>query len=291
MKLATYKDGSRDGQLVVVSRDLSTAHYATGIAQRLQQALDDWNFLAPQLQDVYDALNTGKARHAFAFDPAQCMAPLPRAYQWLQGRAGDGDDDNAPPLWAAASGDVLGARDAPGSWPQPWRAALGPGLAAITAEVPQGATPGQGLDAVRLLMLSNVITLRALAHDPWQACAAVACGPVAVTPDALGAAWVQGGVQAALHASVNGQRLRADDAPGAAWAQLGPLVSHAARTRRLRAGTVIGCTMPLAAQAAATGLQQGDHWRIEVRGEAGEPLLGSIEQRLAAEEKTPEASE
>ncbi|MFM2427915.1 MAG: hypothetical protein RL707_1742, partial [Pseudomonadota bacterium] len=79
MKLATYKDGTRDGQLLVVSRDLSTAHYATGIATRLQQVLDDWGFMAPQLQDLYETLNNGKARHAFAFDPARCMAPLPRA--------------------------------------------------------------------------------------------------------------------------------------------------------------------------------------------------------------------
>ena len=76
MKLATYKDGSRDGQLVVVSRDLSTAHYASGIASRMQQVLDDWGFIAPQLQDLYDSLNQGRARHAFAFEPARCMAPL-----------------------------------------------------------------------------------------------------------------------------------------------------------------------------------------------------------------------
>ncbi|MDU7586061.1 MAG: fumarylacetoacetate hydrolase, partial [Acidovorax sp.] len=87
MKLATYKDGSRDGQLVVVSRDLGTAHYATGIASRLQQVLDDWNFMAPQLQDLYDQLNAGRARHPFPFDPQQCMAPLPRAYQWADGSA------------------------------------------------------------------------------------------------------------------------------------------------------------------------------------------------------------
>ena len=95
MKLATYKDGSRDGQLVVVSRDLSTAHYATGIASKLQSVLDDWNFMSPQLQDLYEALNrtvegtsgAGKARHAFPFEPAQCMAPLPRAYQWADGSA------------------------------------------------------------------------------------------------------------------------------------------------------------------------------------------------------------
>ena len=87
MKLATLKDGSRDGQLVVVSRDLSHAHYATGIAHRMQQVLDDWGFISPQLQDLSTQLNHGRARHAFPFNPAQCMAPLPRAYQWADGSA------------------------------------------------------------------------------------------------------------------------------------------------------------------------------------------------------------
>lgn len=87
MKLATLKDGSRDGQLAVVSRDLKTAHFATHIAGTLQRALDDWAFHAPQLQDLYDQLNAGRARHPFAFDAANCMAPLPRAYQWADGSA------------------------------------------------------------------------------------------------------------------------------------------------------------------------------------------------------------
>src|SRR5512137_2788817 len=87
MKLATLRDGSRDGLLAVVSRDLSTAHHASGIASRMQQVLDDWDFLAPQLNDLYITLNEGRARHAFAFDPKQCMAPLPRAYQWADGSA------------------------------------------------------------------------------------------------------------------------------------------------------------------------------------------------------------
>ncbi len=86
MKLATYQDGSRDGQLVVVSRDLVLSHYATGICNTMQQLLDDWNFLSPQLQDLYDALNRNSgqsiARHAFPFEASRCMAPLPRIYQW-----------------------------------------------------------------------------------------------------------------------------------------------------------------------------------------------------------------
>jgi len=77
MKLATYKDGSRDGQLIVVSRDLSTAHYATGVAQRMQQVLDDWNFLAPQLEDLYQTLNSGKARHAFLLTPSNAWHHCP----------------------------------------------------------------------------------------------------------------------------------------------------------------------------------------------------------------------
>lgn len=84
MKLATYKDGSRDGQLVVVSSDLTLAHYATGIASTLQAVLDDWNFMSPQLEDLFVSLNQGRARHAFTFDAARCMAPLPRIYQWTR---------------------------------------------------------------------------------------------------------------------------------------------------------------------------------------------------------------
>src|SRR5580765_7931714 len=87
MKLATYQDGSRDGQLVVVSRDLTLAHYASHAATRLQQVLDDWSFLSPQLEEISQTLNHGKARHAFTFEPEKCMAPLPRAYQWADGSA------------------------------------------------------------------------------------------------------------------------------------------------------------------------------------------------------------
>ena len=87
MKLATLKDGTRDGQLAVVSRDLKTAHLADGIAATLQRALDDWGFIAPQLEQLSEQLNAGKARRSFDFDPKRCMAPLPRAFQWADGSA------------------------------------------------------------------------------------------------------------------------------------------------------------------------------------------------------------
>ena len=88
MKLATLKDGTRDGQLAVVSRDLKTAQLADGVARSLQRALDDWTFIAPQLEAIYQDLNQGRARRAFDFEPANCMAPLPRAFQWVDGSAG-----------------------------------------------------------------------------------------------------------------------------------------------------------------------------------------------------------
>ena len=118
MKLATYKDGSRDGQLVVVSRDLTLAHYATGIANTMQAVLDDWNFMSPQLEDLFVSLNQGRARHSFPFDAARCMAPLPRIYQWIakEGKRlvlrSGGDDFESSPLAFLTSGSTRGASQA-----------------------------------------------------------------------------------------------------------------------------------------------------------------------------------
>src|SRR4051812_30915061 len=177
MKLASYKDGSRDGQLVVVSRDLSTAHYATGIATRLQQVLDDWNFVSPQLEDLYQTLNGGKARHAFAFDPKQCAAPLPRAYQWADGSAFINHVElvrkarNAempesfqtdPLMYQGASDDLLGACDDIVVASEDVGVDFESEVAVITGDVPMGATPEAALERIRLLMLANDVSLRAL---------------------------------------------------------------------------------------------------------------------------------
>lgn len=139
MKLATYQDGSKDGQLVVVSRDQTWAHYATGICSTMRQLLDDWNFLSPQLQDLYDALNhqagQGQARHAFAFDASRCMAPLPRIYQWAT--------QEGKKLVAQRGGDgfVCHAGDIPASESS---------LAFLTADVPIDASPAHLRDGLRL---------------------------------------------------------------------------------------------------------------------------------------------
>jgi fumarylacetoacetate (FAA) hydrolase len=180
MKLATYKDGSRDGQLVVVSRDLSTAHYATGIASKLQQVLDDWNFLAPQLEDLYTTLNQGKARHAFPFDPTQCMAPLPRAYQWADGsaylnhvelvRAARNSEVPSsfytdPLMYQGGSDDFIGPMDDVVCASEAHGIDFEAEIAVITGDVPMSSTPEQALEGIRLVMLANDVSLRRLVPD------------------------------------------------------------------------------------------------------------------------------
>ena len=266
MKLATYQDGSRDGQLLVVSRDLSMAHYATGIASRLQQVLDDWNYLSPQLQDLYVTLNQGKARHAFAFEPRRCMAPLPRAYQRASGAAylnhlslprqaaGGALPESAlqQPLMAQrASDDFLGPCQDAWFGSEAWAIDFGAGLAVITGDVAMGASATQALDGVRLLMLANDWTLRHLQADeqaeehaqglgPLHSKPAAAFSPVAVTPDELGPAWTGGRVQLLLQSTWNGKRVGAIECGPEMHFHFGALIAHLAKTRNLRAGCIVG---------------------------------------------------
>ena len=262
MKLATYKDGSRDGQLVVVSRDLRSAHYATGTATRLQQVLDDWNFLSPQLQDLYVSLNQAKARHAFAFEPRQCMAPLPRAYQWAEASAclnpmvlvhpAQGGMlpqplRGVPLVCQGGSDDFLGAVDDAWFGSAAWGIDFSAGLAVITGDVGMGASPVQALDGVRLLMLANGWTLRQLASDELargrgllQSKPAAAFSPVAVTPDELGETWQRGQVHGTLQIRWNGRQVGLMDAGSGMNFHFGQLIAHLAKTRNLRAGAIVG---------------------------------------------------
>ena len=164
MKLATLKDGSRDGLLVVVSRDMASAHHANGIASTLQQVLDDWNFISPQLEDLYATLNGGKARHAFAFDPRQCMAPLPRAYQWADGsaylnhvelvRKARGAEVPAsfyedPLMYQGGSDDFIGPCDDAVFASTDWGIDFEAEVAVVTADVDTGTAPDAALESVR----------------------------------------------------------------------------------------------------------------------------------------------
>jgi len=262
MKLATYKDGSRDGQLLVVSRDLASAHYATGIANRLQQVLDDWNFLAPQLQDLYVQLNAGRARHAFPFDPRQCMAPLPRAYQWVdasayinhvelvrRARGAEVPESfyTSPLLYQSASDDFLGPCDDVLVPSEAMGIDFEAEIAVVTGDVKMGASPEQALEGVRLLMLANDVSLRNLIPAELskgfgfvQSKPATAFSPVAATPDELGDAWQGGRVHLQLQSTWNGRRVGMCDAGPEMTFHFGQLIAHLAATRNVRAGSIVG---------------------------------------------------
>lgn len=318
MKLATYKDGSRDGQLVVVSRDLTQAHYASHIANRLQQVLDDWNFLSPQLQDIFDALNAGRARHAFAFEPAQCMAPLPRAYQCVVASA---YPSHAALLGSAAdaafvqrAGDaLLGAHDALPCASEALGLDFAAGVALISGDIPQGCAADRALDGVRLLMLCNALTLRNLSGTDGvsgpQGHVATAFSPVAITPDELGDSWSRGKLQLQMQCSWNGRRVGMADAGADMGQHFGELLAALARTRALRAGSILAAA-PLSnagvekrgqwswpkgynsiaekramelrqdGQAATEYMRFGDTVRIDMKDAAGHSLFGAIEQEM-----------
>jgi fumarylacetoacetate (FAA) hydrolase len=262
MKLATLKDGSRDGQLIVVSRDLTTAHLATGIAGRLQAVLDDWSFLAPQLEDLYSTLNEGRARHAFAFDARRCMAPLPRAYQWADGsayvnhvelvRKARGAEMPAsfwtdPLMYQGGSDDLLGPCDDIVCPSEAHGIDFEGEVAVITADVAMGASPAQAAAGIRLLMLVNDVSLRNLIPAElakgfgfFQSKPATAFSPVAVTPDELGESWRGAKLHRPLVVHWNGRKVGAPDVGADMTFDFGQLVAHICKTRNVRAGSIVG---------------------------------------------------
>ncbi|WP_426104739.1 fumarylacetoacetate hydrolase family protein [Massilia sp. TSP1-1-2] len=262
MKLATINDGTRDGQLAVVARDLKTAHLADGIAPTLQAALDDWPFIAPQLADLYQLLNGGRAAKSFEFDPAKCMAPLPRAYQWADGSAyvnhvelvrkargaempasfwedplmyqGGSDDFSGP------TGDIVMAHEE-------WGIDFEAEVAVITGDVPLGVTPDQAQLHIRLLMLVNDVSLRNLIAPELakgfgfvQSKPASSFSPVAVTPDELGEAWKDGKVHLPLRSTWNGKLVGQPNAGVDMVFNFPQLIAHLCKTRKARAGTIVG---------------------------------------------------
>jgi fumarylacetoacetate (FAA) hydrolase len=330
MKLATLKDGSRDGQLVVVSRDLTSAHYATGIANRLQQALDDWGFISPQLQDLYDALNAGRARHAFAFDPAQCMAPLPRAYQWADGSAylnhvelvlggkAPANFRTDPLIYQGGSDDFIGPCDPIVVADEAFGIDFEAEIAVVTGDVKMGATPAQALDGIRLVMLANDVSLRHLIPPElakgfgfFQGKPATAFSPVAVTLDELGDAWQGGRVHLTMQSTWNGRKVGLCEAGEEMTFHFGQLIAHMAKTRNVRAGSIVGsgtvsnrgvetngrmewprgysCISEKRAietlqdgQPSTGFMKFGDTIRIEMKGKDGHSIFGAIEQEVAA---------
>ena len=262
MKLATYNDGSRDGQLVVVSRDLASAHYASGIATRLQQVLDDWNFLSPQLEELSQTLNHVKARHAFAFDPAMCKAPLPRACQWADGSAFINHVElvrkargaevpesfyTDPLMYQGGSDDLLGARDAIVCASVEHGIDFEAEVAVVTGDLAMGTGADAALEGIRLVMLANDVSLRHLIPAELakgfgflQSKPATAFSPVAVTPDELGDAWQHGRLHLNLESIWNGKRVGLCNAGPEMTFHFGQLIAHLCKTRNVRAGSIVG---------------------------------------------------
>lgn len=334
MKLATLKHGGRDGTLVVVSRDLTRCQTVTGIARTLQAALDDWDETAPQLELVYDMLNGGHARHAMPFDAALCHSPLPRAYQWADGsayinhvelvRRARGAElppefHTDPLMYQGGSDSFIGPRDDIIAGSEDWGIDFEAEVAVVTGDVPMGATPGECAEAIRLVMLVNDVSLRNLIPGElakgfgfFQSKPASAFSPVAVTPDELGAAWRDGKVHLPLEVELNGQPFGKPDAGVDMTFSFPQLVAHAARTRELEAGSIIGSGTVSNKQGGLFGssiasggvgycclaevrmyetieggkpvtpfMRFGDRVKIDMRDRHGQSIFGSIEQKVA----------
>ncbi|MGJ7914616.1 fumarylacetoacetate hydrolase family protein [Massilia sp. LXY-6] len=303
MKLATLNDGSRDGQLAVVSRDLKTAHIADGIAPTLQAALDDWTFIAPQLADLYDQLNAGRARRPFDFDPARCMAPLPRAYQWVAGSAyaghADAGSDDEPSMVQGGSDGFLGPMDDIVLAHEEWGIDFEAEVAVVTGDVKTGATPDDAIAQIRLLMLANGVALRKL--QGLQSRPAAGFSPVAVTPSELGDSWRGGKVHLPLRSTWNGRLVGQPDAGVGMVFNFPQLLAHLCKTRNMRAGSIVGSGVVsnkdaskgyscIAAQRSLETtefgqpvtqfMRFGDTIRIEMLDEKGKSIFGAIEQKV-----------
>jgi len=299
MKLATLNDGSRDGQLAVVSRDLKTAHIADGIAPSLQAALDDWAFIAPQLAALYDELNAGRTRRPFDFDPARCMAPLPRAYQWADGSAYVDQIAEDPLMYQGGSDDFLGPMDEIVLAHEEWGIDFEAEVAVITGDVKMGATPDEANGQIRLLMLANDVSLRKL--EGLQSKPATSFSPVAVTPDELGDAWRGGKVHLPLRSTWNERLVGQPDAGVDMVFNFPQLIAHLCKTRNVRAGSIVGsgtvsnkdasrgysciaeqrCLETIEfGQPVTQFMRFGDTIRIEMLDEKGKSVFGAIEQKV-----------
>jgi fumarylacetoacetate (FAA) hydrolase len=323
MKLATLRDGTPDGQLLVVSRDLRRAAPATGIANSLRAALETWKGSEPRLQALSDALNRGGSASAFEFSTAGLLSPLPRTWQWLDGSAFHSHGDlmerafkhapiegklTRPLMYQGGSDDFLGPTQ---DMPLPSEADgidFEAEIAVVVDRVPMGTPPADALGHVKLVMLANDASLRSLALVEMKtgfgwvhAKPATSFSPVAVTPDELGPAWRNGRVCLPVRVSWNGRELGHPDG-GAMGFGFHELIAHAAYSRNLSAGTIIGSgtvsnadypvvgsaciaerrAIEIADQGRAVTeyMRFGDRVRIEMLAADGQSIFGAIDQRI-----------
>ena len=322
MKLATLKTAQRDGELIIVNRDLKQAIKVGHIVTTLQQALDAWLEYAPQLQQVYEQLNAGQLR-GFAFNPADCYSPLPRAYQWADGSAyvnhvelvrkargaelpanfwhdplmyQGGSDTFLAPHEDIVVHDVEGGVDFEAE------------VAVITRDVPMGASVAVAKQAIVLVMLVNDVSLRNLIPDElskgfgfFQSKPSSSFSPVAVTPDELGDAWDGYKLHLPLITHYNGEPFGEPNAGEDMTLDFPRLIVHAAKTRRLSAGCIIGSgtvsnrdrskgssciaekrMLEIIADGKAVTpfMQQGDTVRIEMLDKDKQSIFGAISQKV-----------
>jgi fumarylacetoacetate (FAA) hydrolase len=263
VKLATLKRGGRDGRLVIVSRNLEHCQLVPGLAPTLQAALDDWAAIAPKLAERAAMLERNPSHSdVMPFDPAQCAAPLPRAYHWVDGsayvnhvelvRKARGADMPAsfwtdPLVYQGGSDDLLGARDDVPFGDAAWGIDLEAEVAVVTDDVPMGTHTIEAGAHIKLLMLVNDWSLRGLIPGElakgfgfYQSKPATAFSPVAVTPDELGDAWRDSKVHLPLVSRINGQDFGHPDAGTDMTFSFAQLIAHATKTRRLAAGAIVG---------------------------------------------------
>jgi fumarylacetoacetate (FAA) hydrolase len=332
VKLATLRNGRRDGRLVVVSRDLTRYTDASFLVPTLQAALDDWARIAPHLEALAESLEHGSVP-SDRFHEHDALSPLPRAYQWLdasayrnhaelvrkaQGKELPEDFSQTPMMYQGGSDAFLAPREPIRVADDGWGVDMEGEVAVIVDDVEAGATREQAGAAIRLLLLANDVSLRRLATAELargfgmiQAKPSSSFSPVAVTPDELGDAWEGGRVNLVLSVDVNGRPLGRANAGVGMEFDFPAIIAHAARTRPLVAGTIVGagtvsnpqggdgtrtaadgepgysCLMELRiAESLANGkasssfMRYGDTVRIEMKDAAGHSIFGAIEQTV-----------
>ena len=333
MKLASLKNGSRDGLLVVVNRDLSRCVAVPAVAATMQQLLDNWALLSVKLEEVYLALNSGNVDGEMAFEQAQCESPLPRAYQWADGSAyvnhvelvRKARNAEMPPsfwtdplMYQGGSDDFIGPRDNIDVVSEDYGIDFEGEVAVITDDVPMACNSEEARSKIRLLMLVNDVSLRGLIPNElakgfgfFQSKPASAFSPVAVTPDELGDKWHDGRVHLPLLSTYNGKLFGKPNAGTDMTFDFGQLVAHAAKTRNLGAGAIIGSGTVSNKQGTEHGtsveeggvgysciaeirmietirdgkpatafMRFGDTIRMEMLDEQGNSIFGAIDQQV-----------
>lgn len=325
MKLGSLKEGGRDGTLIVVSRDLRRAVRATQVAATLQQALDDWQSAAPRLNALYAELQAGECATAFDLDPTRLAAPLPRAYEFVDGSAylphvervrrarGASVPESFfhdPLMYQAVSAGFLGPRDPVPVVSEDFGIDLEAEVVVVTDDVPMAVTVDAAREHIQLLGLVNDVSLRNLIPDELakgfgflQSKPRSALSPVLVTPDELGDAWRGCKVHLALRSWINGEWFGAPEAGEDMQFDFAQLIAHAAKTRPLVAGTLVG-SGTVANQDETRGasclaerrmleiirdgkpstafLAFGDRVKIDMLDARGNTIFGAIEQRIVA---------